>query len=287
MAGKCLFLTEDKKPVNLENHYKGASCFLVLSGPSLQTLDLSLLKKPGVLTFGVNNSPRMVRPNIWTLVDDSGNFMMSIWKDPTILKLVPDGKPKQRLFDNMRWKRSRSKVRDCPNVVYHPRNNRFNPETYLTEDTINWGSHKDHGGTRSVMLAAVKLAYYLGIRKLFLVGCDFGMTLGEQNYAWEQDRTKHAVNNNNSTYRVLNERFSLLRPKFEEAGFYVFNCTENSGLKVFPHMNYEDAIKIARRDFFHIDEERTHGMYERKALEKEAKKKEEKRKKREQGKGKK
>jgi len=287
MADKCILLTEDKKSINLENHYKGSSCFLVLSGPSLQTLDLSLLKKPGVLTFGVNNSPRMVRPNIWTLVDDVGNFMQSIWKDPTILKLVPDGKPNHHLFDNNRWKKSKFKVKECPNVVYYPRNNRFVPETYLTEHTINWGSHKDYGGTRTVMLAAVRLAYYLGIRKLFLVGCDFGMKLNEQNYAWEQERSKQAVNNNNCTYRVLNERFSLLKPKFKEAGFYIFNCTPNSGLKVFPYMEYEDAIKIARREFFNIENERTAGMYERKSLEKEAKKKEEKRLKREKERGKK
>jgi len=281
MAKETLFLTENKKPVYLENHYNGASCFLVLSGPSLQNIDLSLLKSPGILTFGLNNSPRMVRPNIWTLVDDPGNFIMSIWRDPTILKLIPDGKPGKKLFDNTRWKQSRLKVRNCPNIFYYPRNNRFNADTYLTEDTVNWGSHKDYGGTRSVMLAAVRLAYYIGIRKLFLIGCDFGMALGEQNYAWEQDRTRHAVNNNNGTYRVLNERFKLLKPKFDEAGFYVFNCTPDSGLKVFPSMNYEDAIKIASREFTHVDHERTHGMYERKALEKEAKKKEERRKKRE------
>jgi len=282
MADKCLFLTEDKQPINLENHYKGSACFLILSGPSLQTLDLSLLKKPGVLTFGVNNSPKMVRPNIWTLVDDAGNFMQSIWRDPTILKLVPDGKPKHHLFDNIRWKKSKFRVRECPNIVYYPRNNRFNPDTYLTENTVNWGSHKDYGGTRSVMLAAVRLIYYLGIRKLFLIGCDFGMKLGEQNYAWKQDRTKQAVNNNNSTYRVLNERFRLLKPKFEEAGFYVFNCTKNSGLKTFPYIDYEDAIKIARREFFHVSNERAEGMYERKALEKKEKERKEKKRKRRQ-----
>lgn len=264
-----IFYTKDKTPLPIEGSFYNQSVFLVVGGPSLSSFNLSLIKQPGIITMGVNNVAKVFRPNIWTLVDDVKNFMISVWKDPCILKLVPQPKHRHKLFDNTLWKEVTTRVHDCPNVAYFLRNEKFDHKTFLYEDTINWGNSKDNGGTRSVFLSAIRLLHVLGFKRVFLVGADFRMEHGKKNYAWDQDRSKHSVKNNNSTYKVLNERFDLLRPIFEKERFYIFNCTPNSGLKTFPYMPYSDAIKLALRDFPDVDNENVTGMYERKALEKE------------------
>ncbi|MCP3683487.1 MAG: hypothetical protein GY861_12440 [bacterium] len=264
MERKEMFYNYDYKRLPIENLYKGQTCFLVLSGPSLNKIDLEKLKQPGIVTFGVNNSPKTFRPNLWTSGDGVQNFMISIYQDPTIMKFISYGKRNNHLFDNSEWKESDIKVSDCPNVVHHHLNTKFSPETYLKSKSVSWGRSRGDGGCRSVMLAAVRIIYSLGFKKVFIIGADFKMEEGNK-YAFEQDRTAGSMRNNNNAYKKLNERFDLLRPIFEKAGFYVFNSTPDSGLKSFDYVPYESAVKIALKGFPDTVNEPSEGMYDREA----------------------
>jgi len=86
-----LLFTRDHHPLWLGDLYRGRSAFLIAGGPSFATLNHSLLRKPGVLTLGLNNSAKTFRPNLWVGVDEPDQFMRSVWLDPTILKFVPFG----------------------------------------------------------------------------------------------------------------------------------------------------------------------------------------------------
>ena len=119
------------------------------------------------------------------------------------------------------------------------------------------------------MLVAIRILYELGFSKVFLLGCDFTMDAGKENYAFKQDRAGGAIRNNNNTYRMLNERFDALQPVLLNAGMDVFNCFEGSGLKSFPFCSYEEALKAA---VVVPESDRTHGLYDRKANEKSAQK---------------
>ena len=291
------FFDYNNKPIKIENAYRGKACFLVLSGPSLAGYDLSLLRQPGIVTCGVNNSPKVFRPDLWVTVDNPKNFMISAWKDPRVKKFVHYGKRNKDLFDNVKWKHTSLTVGMCPNVVYWYDNQWFQHDKFMYEDTINWGNsgfrcecgykrkdkkkekvcpkcNKKQYGCRSVFLATIRILSLLGFSKVFLLGCDFKMELGKKNYAWEQDRTKSSVNNNNGTYERLNSRFDLLRPIFESENFNVFNCYKDSGLKSFDYIPFEVALRIALKDFPDITSENVTGMYERQGIEeKEMKKK--------------
>jgi hypothetical protein len=154
-------------------------------------------------------------------------------------------------------------VGDCPNVLYFRRNEKFCAESFLYEDKINWGCHKDFGGGRSVMLISLRLLFFLGVRNIFLLGCDFNMEMGNKNYCFEQDRKKSSVKSNTKTYNRNIERFEQLLSVFEKEGFQVFNCNPKSNLKVFPFVDYKDAINVAR-SFIPVDleNEKTEGLYE-------------------------
>lgn len=249
--------------INLIGQYHGASIFFICNGPSLASgkYDLTKLKRPGIVTYGINNGPRTVRPNLWTCVDSPERFLKSIWLDPTFAKIVPITFAEKPIFDNEKWQTAKIRVQDCPNMIYFRRNEKFVANRFLKELTVNWGNHKDNGGGRSVMLAALKIMFLLGFRNVFLLGADFKMSK-DYTYHFDEQREKGAVKGNNDTYQKLaNEYFPQLKPHFEAEGFNVYNCNPESELKVFDFVDYNDAISFASSNLGDVDNERTWGMY--------------------------
>lgn len=265
-----MFFTQDNHSLYLSDLYRGRSAFLICGGPSFAALDHSHLHAPGILTLGINNSVRTFRPNMWVYVDSPDHWIRSVWLDPTIMKFSPMGHAERRVFNSDRWEHMRLKVGDCPNVVYFRRNERFQANQFLWEDTFNWGNHSKLGGGRSVMLPAVRILFELGIRKVYLLGADFNMG-PETKYHFDQDRHRGSISGNNSTYQKLNQWFGQLRPLFEKEGFRIFNCNPNSNLKAFEFIDYKKALEEchAHMDFVDVDTERTRGLYDTDTREKE------------------
>jgi len=269
------FRTADGQPLEIHGLFRGSTAFMLLAGPSLNDLDLSPLNRRGIVSIGVNQSPVMHRANFWCYVDRARKFHDAIWKDPGVLKIVPsrhfskplqtklppaDGQPEgefsiihRRQEDRQQGDRSATvpaQVREFPGVIGYKRNATFNPDEWLSQGSVNWGNArrpaKKNGHPRclNVMFASIKIAYALGFRNLFLLGCDFYME-ESQPYAFGQAKHADGCASNNNCYRMLNEMFGLLKPKFDDAGFRVFNCNPRSGFRVFPHVAYEDAVEFA------------------------------------------
>lgn len=275
-----MLFTRDGHNLWLSDIYKGSSAFLILGGPSFgffikdknkisfndkQLSNKDCLKYPGVLTMSVNNTPKSFRTNLWTCVDNPTHFIKSVWLDPKIQKFVPLDHAEKLIFDNENWQLTETCVGDCPNVVFYRRNEHFQAHQFLTENTFNWGNHGDLGGGRSVMLVAIRMLYYLGIRKIYLLGCDFYMS-DDHKYHFAQDRTISSQNNNNSTYSKLIDRFTELLPIFEKHNLQIFNCNEDSHLKVFPFISFRDAfLDTIKYMPYNLNKEKTKGLYEREA----------------------
>lgn len=245
--------TTDFDSVSLCDFYRGRQAFLVLSGPSLATHDLSLLTKRGIVTMGVNNSWAVHRPTLWTCVDSAGRFIDTGWKDPGILKFVPMSAWNERLRiqkPDGKMANSAFRVKHMPSVLLYRRSEHFDHQRFLEEDVVCWGNHtttKDSlgiKGKRSVMLVALRLLHYLGFRVVYLVGADFKMT-PEKGYAFDEERSAEAVRHNNVLYGALNQRFEALRDHFKQHRFTVLNCTPGSGLTAFEHVGFEQAVERA------------------------------------------
>ncbi len=246
----CLY-SRDNNKVDLKDLYYGSSIFLLLSGPSLLDSPLECLREINAYTFGVNNSWSVYRPTFWTCMDGVEKFLSGGWRDPRITKLIPNGKQNHQLrtktdkgFFNLS-----TKAGDCPGVLYYNRNLELDPTTFLTESTVNWGQDGKTQdllgikGCRSVMLAAVRLCYYLGFRTIYMLGCDFNMTPGKQNYAFPQDRWDTSIQGNNNTYEGLRRRFKALQSHFENHGLKIFNCNPDSKLDTIRHKPIEEALE--------------------------------------------
>lgn len=256
-----MFFTKDLCNVPIINRYPNGHAFIIAGGPSFKNIDKSKLSMPGVLTIGINNSPASFRPNLWTCVDSPSNFLASIWLDPKIEKIVPISHIDKKLFDSEKWQDIDTTVGECPNVVYYRRNEVFDHEEYLFEDTINWGNHSNIGGGRSVFLAAIRIAFLLGIRNLYLLGVDFRMDKNNH-YHFPQDRSNGSINGNMGTYNSMKKWFSQLKELFDQVGYNVYNCNPDSELKAFPFLSFDEAINMATSVI--PKAEKTDGMYSRK-----------------------
>ncbi len=265
--GPLYFRTSSGASINLDNWMAGRPVFLVFSGPTLADMNLELLRRPGVMTFGVNNSPAAFRPRLWTCADPPGRFSDSIWMDPTIIKFVPEPLAAQRLRIKRNGRFAPSLYRPCdmPSTFLFPRNSYFEPADFLVQNSVNWGGDAkttDSVGVKgfpSVMLQAIRLAHAVGFRTLYLCGCDFKMEEGKAGYAFDQNRDRHAVNHNNRLYEAMTKRLAALAPYFEMSGFKVVNCTPGSALQVFPYTRISEAVAEATKDCPEID---ARGWYE-------------------------
>ncbi len=236
-----MFFRENGMAVDLVDLYRGQTVFLVLNGPSLTPEVRERLSAPGLMTFAVNNGAHGFRPRLWSCVDDPTRFMESIWRDPTLMKFVPLGHFRKPIWDVEAGRFSDLRVGDFPNVIGYRRNEKFQADQWLREDTINWGNHGRLGGGRSVMLAALRICHLLGFRRVVLTGCDFRMD-AERRYWFPERRSARAIRNNTEAYERLRGYFLELRPRFEEVGFEVVNATPGSALEVFPHGDLDQLV---------------------------------------------
>lgn len=254
-----VFFTSQMENAWLGHAYQGATAFLVCGGPSAGDVDLKALSTtPGVITMAVNNAAQGWRPQIWCGLDEPHRFLNSIWLDPGITKFYP------LAYQDMPLREHPAKTpRDCPNTWFIRRNDKFDAKTWLHEDTINWGQEGDDSrrGGRSTMVAALRILYILGFKRVYLVGADFKM---DPKKAYNHDQVVDAAvaAKNNTLFEYLNGLFTQLQVEFLHHGFDVFNTTQISGLTAFPYKSFIDARAQATNDSKVNPMESSAGLYD-------------------------
>jgi len=223
--------------------------FLVCGGPSVNSLDVSLLDDPRVMSLGVNNVAGWVKGvKAMTFSDPVEKFSGHVFLNPGIIKLVPAPKLKHQI--RLKHPETREfvwgplQLKHCPNTFGFARQSVFDPETFLTADAAQWGG--EWNGHRKILYSAflgLRLLVYLGIKNIFLLGVDHTMSV-ESGYAFPQGRKAGAAKQNNEHYKIINREMAALRPVLERAGIKVFNCNKMSGCPVWDHIPYERAVEI-------------------------------------------
>lgn len=238
----------NRNPVAVDGIFYKQSCFLILGGPSTKQQDLSLLNQRGIITCAVNNvAAKNIRPNLWVCGDSPEAFCENIWLDPAIMKFVSSDlsyvKPKYSngtVFPDA--------AHAMPNTFIYDKISRFDHNTFLEEPYVSWGSDSKvtcslgiRGG-RSVMFATLKILYWLGFTRVYLLGADFNMQSGEE-YSFDQHKTPKKIAINNAAYKILAARLEALQPLFVKKRFLIANCTPNSKLNCFPKRTFESALE--------------------------------------------
>lgn len=221
-------------------HWK-QRCFLIGNGPSLNQTDLTLLKNE--YTFGVNK--------IYQLFDKMG-FVPTYY-------VVIDEKDAEYDKEEIRNIKGTTKIFPC---AFEPL---FPNETYFKwcgGGTFSPDASKGLDSGENVMYICMQLAYYMGFRKVYLVGMDFDWGEELQDIRPHQTIIGHDQKTHFSpNYRKPNELW--VAPDLEEAlkgftkakdyfekphGEYreelgkIYNATIGGKLEIFPRVNYQDII---------------------------------------------
>lgn len=254
---------------SIRNYLSGSSVFLIGGGPSKNELPLEKLATRGVWSLAINNvagHPR-IQPQAFVCSDPPSKFSHSIWFDPNIMKWLPTPK--------MHRKRGRLKVKkgkghfvlsdrttlDCPNVWGFRRNPWMIPgDDFFLSNGASWGN-QDAGVAKTgqpkavnTMLLAMRILRHMGAKRVFLIGLDFWMS-ADHGYSFNQaiDHKKPKDKNvkpkwDNRQYSVVNKWLVQMQEEgtFQRFGMEVFNCFQNSGLRAFPYVPFEVAIKVCQ-----------------------------------------
>lgn len=260
---------------SMRGMYAGVPAVLVGGGPSINKLELGLLKQRGILLAAMNNvAATHVRPHLWFAADKQTQFSETIWRDPGIAKFVKtkyldragQGKGQIRRWsdETQTFAGTGLHPADCPNVWGYDHWKGWEPESFLDDPRPSWGvpegaADEKVGMGLSVMLVAVWMLYWLGVRRIYLVGCDFKMT-EKRPYAFDQSYSEDQVRRNNALYNWLRKRFVEATPHFQARGLEMIQTNPASRLDVFPIVPYEEAIAEILRTF--PDTARTSGHYQ-------------------------
>lgn len=238
----------------LEGRLAGSTAFLLCGGPSIADMDLTELDNRGIFTIAVNQcAATAFRPNVFCCVDPPERFHEAIWRDPAVMKFT------RRIHSHSRIRRIEPVTKilttldlsphQCPNTWFFHDAFGFDAATFLDATAFVWGGTTtlNNGKAReikNVMLCAVRLAYWLGVRRLIIVGADFWMQPGRP-YGFDQAKESNACGSNNTTYGLLNRWFAELRPHAERLGFQIFNATVGGNLDAFPRIGFDAAVDMA------------------------------------------
>jgi len=235
--------------LSLQDSFDGQALVITLGGPSLARSDLDGLRASGITTMGVNNSWAVYRPDFWICVDPASTFSDRGWADPRIRKLAPASE----MLTRLRAKREDGSFRtlakvpaSSPNTLFYKRGVGFVAEEFLNGPipTIGVGDQsrcmQGLSGGRSVFFAAIRMAHYLGFRRVYLLGADFNMDDGGSQYAAGEACGDRHSRGNNRSYQTINARMKEVRPVLEADGMRVINITDGSGLDAFDFAKESD-----------------------------------------------
>ena len=221
-------------PIDLDNLFSG-SCFIAGGHPSLLKENLELLKQPGITVISMNNTASTIPTNIFVCADKPKCYSKKILLDPRIMKFAMISRRDLLVNDK--------KMTELPNMFFYGATEKhFNLHNFLNP-------YRDIWWIKNVMPITLQIAYRLGFRKVYLIGCAFKISKDEQ-YSYKTKLTEHQINYNNRTYGNFVEKMKLLKKHFKEKNFEIISCTQNSALNEFyPFIKFEDAIKEMLEDF--------------------------------------
>lgn len=191
-----------REPFDLRALYAGGSpsaCWIVGGGPSLDQLPLDLIRDSPIPKFAINLAgAQRLRPQFWTSYDPTARFHRSVYLDPSILKFVHGCRAMDLIPE------STLKVCDAPATLCFERIKGVTFRDFpggVAAGIVDW---------QDSLIQAIHLAYLLGFRRLFLIGCDMHIRPAPQLItAARQYEVEY------QPYEVLGEFFK----RCEQAGF--------------------------------------------------------------------
>lgn len=243
---------------SLAGRYRGRRCFIMGNGPSLNRMNLELLRDD--LVWGLNKCYLLFdritwRPAFYVAVDE---------------RVVPDSAeeiaalivalPLTRFFFPVHFRHER--VLPSAKRVFWYRERLLSeedrPEQQFSMDAARWVS-----SVRTVTIAALQLAVHLGCNPIYLIGCDtdYAIPPTVQREGGDPDKFVSQLDDDpnhfdpryfgaGSRWHVPNtdrmiQHFTIADTICRQHGIRIFNATAGGRLEVFTRVSYEDLFPVS------------------------------------------
>lgn len=243
---KTLFMVKkDKKivekNVEFKDKHKGERCFILGTGPSLKTVDLSLLKNEFV--FGLNYLYKGslvddLKIDYYCLYDEI--FHMSHVEDTReIIEKFPETIffMRTKAYDNLKEQRLLK-----PNLYFQACN------IFQHGDLIRTDMTKCMTAPYNVVLGCIQTAIYMGFKEIFLLGCDFNSfaTLKVEHFydkPNEKEVPRHmTLGYEMKFYSLVAYHHYALDKYARSQNIHIYNVTDQSLLDAYERKNYLDLF---------------------------------------------
>lgn len=266
MAGNKTLLS---KNAIFKDKYNGERCFIIGNGPSLNDMDLSLLKDE--YTFTVNQLPKNKQ-------FESIKTSFHLWSDARFFKLDENDEGDMALLDTMKQVNSSDNnpvvfyeiaAKDMVDKfgldkeldVHYFAALQFTKKRYLRKDTIDFTKVVCNWPT--VIQIAITMAMYMGFSEIYLLGldCTGFINIAESKlkdyshgikYAFEMTESeKKRMEKSNSMYSMKQELlcqaelfddYDLISEYAKRKSVKIFNATNGGLLESFERVRYEDVV---------------------------------------------
>lgn len=242
-----LYNKNEKAILRYKNVYEGKACFVIGNGPSLKISDLERIKAAGYVCFASNKIYKSFQQTEWRpdfyACTDMLVFSQN-WED--ILREINC----ERFFSHL-FKRDKS-YKNWKNERYLTiRYRGARQARFFPEDVIKINS----GG--SVTYVLIALAYMMGFKTIYLIGCDHSYKFYEtiQGNGFVAETTETVQNDYFvKDYMKVGEKMSIgnmdrvekgyLRAKehIEKNGGCIYNATRGGALEVFERKDLDKII---------------------------------------------
>ena len=226
---------ESSRHRTFRDRYKGERCFIIGTGPSLNSTNLEALS--GEYTFAVksyifsgiehfNLSPSFF---CWS---DRGTLIKSL---PYLLPLIPEGMTCFFPFA----------VRDQVNhFLGSGRRNIF-----FIRDIYEWNVHRGlfsadptdllHCSGSVIVDYCIPLAIYMGFKQIYLVGCDHSIG---PNGVRHFDGRREPLSGASTPWDIITQAYQVVAGYALDRGIQIFNATIGGELDVFPRVSLQDVV---------------------------------------------
>lgn len=214
--------------------HRGETGVIVCNGPSLRMADLDVLHKKNIISFGMNNiflsfKKTKWRPTYYVAVDTE---MPLEWEKNQINDM------KESFFKCFfadyfaeRYRKENENI--YPIFTYVE--NKFSDYFRVSEDIVK--RIYDYG---SVTFDAMQIAFYMGIKRIVLLGCDHSIKRlthfysdGMIEYEFDDAYVDSVTRGYECIYRYAKEK-----------GIEVVNATRGGELEVFPRVDFDSIFGI-------------------------------------------
>ena len=216
---------------SLRGIYAAGDCFLVCPGPSLRHLDPATLRVPGAFTLAINTAYPHVRPDVWLGMDRPECYDAHLPQEPF-----------PKIFGSRyQWTRFLGRpLREAPNAYFAssvPDSPETDPAAAWTPDRmgddfpISWVGVTFH--------AALHAAAWLGARRIWLVGADFG---GPADYHDDRVLEDHLARENRRLMQVTVASLPAVRDAAARLGVEIRSATADSAANA--HLAYTPLADV-------------------------------------------